>query len=72
MERVGEHAEAVWKSVKRSPWDVANFWIVGVEISPPNGDVSELKVRQSVSGVQSKIVSNYDEKIGSFGHIAQS
>jgi hypothetical protein len=65
---VGEHAEAVWKSVKRSPWDVASLCKLGVAISPPKGEVSELQVRLWVAGfVQSEIIGDDDEEIGSGG-----
>jgi hypothetical protein len=39
MERVGEHAEAVWKSVNLSP-ESARRLMFGVAISPPNAAVS--------------------------------
>jgi hypothetical protein len=51
IERVGEHAEAVWKSVKRRPWEVASLCKLGVAISPPKGEVSELRVRLWGNGV---------------------
>jgi len=71
MARVGEHAEAVWKSVKRMPLLEANFWSVGVDISPPKGEMSELAIEFSLQGwrkLQSKIISNYNQEIGSFRH----
>ena len=40
---MGLHAEAVWKSVNRNAWEDDNFCKAGVEISPPKGEVSELK-----------------------------
>jgi len=43
MLRVGLQADAVWKSVKRNAWDDESFCNAGVEISPPKGEVSELR-----------------------------
>jgi len=43
MLRVGLQADAVWKSVKRKAWDDESFCNAGVEISPPKGEVSELR-----------------------------
>ena len=48
---MGLQAEAVWKSVNRNAWEDDNFCKAGVEISPPKGEVSELKrVSNSIEG----------------------
>lgn len=61
MARVGEHAEAVWKSVRRMPLLEANFWSVGVDISPPKGEMSELANKLSLQRVEEITIQDHQQ-----------